>query len=244
MIRFKKGYINSIETMGLVDGPGIRVVVFMQGCKLRCIFCHNPETWKDESNMKMSSKEVVDQVRKYRPYIEKDGGVTFSGGEPLFQSIFLLDMLKMCKKAGIHTCIDTSGTGYNKRYLNEILKYTDLVILDIKAIDDKNYKYITGRSIDEFNYFCKVLNKNNNKLWLRQVIVPGINDNKEYILNLKEYIKRFNNVERVELLPYHTMGIEKYKKLHIKYRLNDTPDMDKEKCKELEEILNSKSIEI
>ena len=153
MKEFKSGYIHSIETMGLVDGPNIRVVIFMQGCPLRCIFCHNPETWDKISKNKMTSKEIVDEVRKYRSYIELGGGVTFSGGEPLYQSEFLLEMLKMCKKAGIHTCIDTSGTGYDKKYLNEILKYTDLVILDIKAIDDINYKKITGKKVDEFEYF-------------------------------------------------------------------------------------------
>ena len=234
---FKKGYINSIETMGLVDGPGIRVVVFMQGCFLRCLFRHNPETWQKTSEMVLTSKEVVDEVRKYRPYIEKDGGVTFSGGEPLFQSEFLLESLKLCKKAGIHTCIDTSGTGYDKKYLEEILKYTDLVILDIKAIDDNKYKEMTGMSIDEFNYFYETLNKQNKKVWLRQVIVPTINDSEEYILKLKEYIKKINNVEKVELLPYHTMGIEKYEKLGIEYRLKEIPDMNKDKCKELENLL-------
>ena len=237
MNKFKSGYIHSIETMGLVDGPGIRVVVFMQGCPLRCLFCHNPETWNKKSNNKMTSKEIVDEVRKYRPYIEKDGGVTFSGGEPLLQTKFLLEMLKMCKKAGFHTCIDTSGTGYTKKYLDEVLKYTDLVILDIKAIDDISYKKITGKPINEFNYFVEKLNKTDNKVWLRQVIVPKINDNEEYILKLKEYIKKINNVEKVELLPYHTMGIEKYKKLKLKYRLLDTPDMDKEECKKLEELM-------
>lgn len=238
MKEFKIGYIHSIETMGLVDGPGIRVVVFLQGCPLRCIFCHNPETWNKERNKKMTSKEIVDEVRKYRPYIEKDGGVTFSGGEPLFQSEFLLEMLKMCKKAGIHTCIDTSGTGYDKDYLEDILKYTDLVILDIKAIENKMYKEITGKSMEEFNYFIDKLIKNNNKLWLRQVIIPGINDREEYILNLKKYIKKFKNIEKIELLPYHSMGIEKYKKLNIKYRLLQTPDMDKKTCKNLQELLN------
>lgn len=238
MNKFKNGYIHSIETMGLVDGPGIRVVVFMQGCPLRCLFCHNPETWNKKSNNKMTSKEIVDEVRKYRPYIEKDGGVTFSGGEPLLQTKFLLEMLKMCKKAGFHTCIDTSGTGYTKKYLDEVLKYTDLVILDIKAIDDISYKKMTGKKIDEFNYFVEKLNKTDNKVWLRQVIVPNINDTEEYILKLKEYIKKIKNVEKVELLPYHTMGIEKYKKLKLKYRLLDTPDMDKEECKKLEELLN------
>ncbi len=238
MNKFKSGYIHSIETMGLVDGPGIRVVVFMQGCPLRCLFCHNPETWNKKSDNKMTSKQIVDEVRKYRPYIEKAGGVTFSGGEPLLQTEYLLEMLKMCKNAGLHTCIDTSGTGYNKEYLDEVLKYTDLVILDIKAIDDISYKEMTGKEIDEFNYFVQRLNKSNNKVWIREVIIPNINDNEEYILKLKKYIKKIKNIEKKELLPYHSMGIEKYKKLNLKYRLLDTLDMDKEKCKKLEELLN------
>lgn len=238
MKKFSSGYIHSIETMGLVDGPNIRIVIFMQGCPLRCAFCHNPDTWKSISKLKMNASEVVDEIRKYRPYIEMGGGVTFSGGEPLLQSKFLLDMLKLCKKAGIHTCIDTSGTGYSKKYLNEILKYTDLVILDIKAIDSKSYKKITKRTMDMFNYFVEKLNDSGNKVWLRQVIVPTINDNEEYILKLKEYIKQFKNVEKVELLPYHTMGIEKYKKLKLRYRLNGIDAMNKEKCLELEKLLN------
>ena len=238
MKKFKSGYIHSIETMGLVDGPGIRIVIFMQGCPLRCSFCHNPDTWEITSNLKLDANEVVDEIRKYRPYIEMGGGVTFSGGEPLLQSEFLLDILKLCKKAGIHTCIDTSGTGYSKKYLDEILKYTDLVILDIKAIEKENYKKITGMSINMVEYFIERLNLSNNKLWLRQVIIPGINDNEEYILKLKEYIKQFNNVEKVELLPYHTMGVEKYNKLNLKYCLSKVEAMDKERCKELEELLN------
>lgn len=239
MKEFKEGYIHSIETMGLVDGPGIRVVIFMQGCPLRCIFCHNPETWKGKINKKVTSKEIVDEVRKYRPYIEMGGGVTFSGGEPLFQSEFLLEMLKMCKKSGIHTCLDTSGTGYDNKYLDEILKYTDLVILDIKAIDEDNYKKITGKDMKEFEYFINRLSLSNNKLWLRQVIVPTINDNEEYILKLKEYINKFNNVEKVELLPYHSMSKQKYEKLKIKYRLDGIDDMDKVKLENLEKVLNS-----
>lgn len=237
MKEFKQGYIHSIETMGLRDGPNIRVVVFMQGCNLRCSFCHNPDTWDKISNLKVTSKEIVDMVRKYRPYIEQGGGVTFSGGEPLVQSEFLLEMLKPCKKAGIHTCLDTSGTGYNKELLNDILKYTDLILLDIKALDEEGYKKITGRPIDEFNYFKDLVIKKDKKLWLRQVIVPTINDNVEYILKLKEYIKQFKNVDVIELLPYHTMGVDKYKKLGIKYRLAGIPDMDKDRCKELEELL-------
>ena len=239
MKEFKTGFIHSIETMGLVDGPGIRIVIFMQGCPLRCLFCHNPETWNKISGNKMTSKEIVDEVRKYRPYIEKDGGVTFSGGEPLLQSEYLLEMLKMCKKAGIHTCIDTSGTGYDKKYLDEILKYTDLVILDIKAINEIDYKKMTGKDMSVFEFFLERLLENKNKIWLRQVIVPNINDNKEYILKLKKYIKKFKNVEKVELLPYHTMAIDKYEKLNIDYPLKGIEDMDTLKCKELENLLNS-----
>ena len=238
MKKFSSGYINSIETMGLVDGPNIRIVIFMQGCPLRCSFCHNPDTWESTSNLKMDANEVVNEIRKYRPYIEMGGGVTFSGGEPLLQSEFLLDMLKLCKKAGIHTCIDTSGTGYSKKYLDDILKYTDLVILDIKSIKENKYKKITKRNMNMFNYFIERLKKSANKLWIRQVIIPGINDTEEYILQLKEYIKQFQNIEKVELLPYHTMGIEKYKKLNIKYELSSVEAMDRERCKQLEELLN------
>lgn len=239
MKEFKEGFIHSIETMGLVDGPNIRVVIFMQGCPLRCSFCHNPDTWVKNKNKKVTSKEVVDLVRKYRAFIELGGGVTFSGGEPLLQSEFLLEMLKLCKKAGIHTCIDTSGTGYDINLIDEILKYTDLVLLDIKAIDNDNYKKITGKNMDMVNLFIEKLKEHNNKLWLRQVIVPTINDNKDYILKLKEYIKQFNNVEKIELLPYHTMGIEKYKKLKINYKLDGIKDMDKEKCEKFENMLNN-----
>lgn len=233
-----QGYIHSIETMGLVDGPGIRVVIFMQGCPLRCLFCHNPDTWEKGQNYLTTSKEIVDTVRKYRSYIEENGGITLSGGEPLYQSEFTLDILKMCKKAGIHTCLDTSGVGYDKKHLEDILKYTDLIILDIKAIDEDNYSKMTGKSMEEFNYFLTKVQKLQKKLWLRQVIVPTINDNVEYIKRLKKYISKIQNVEKVELLPYHTMGVDKYKKLNLKYRLDNIEAMNIEKCKELGKILN------
>ena len=231
------GYIHSIETMGLLDGPGIRIVVFFQGCPLRCLFCHNPDTWEKGKNLEVSAKEVVDVVRKYRNYIEDGGGITISGGEPLYQSEFLLEVLKMCKKSGIHTCLDTSGNGYNKDLLDDILKYTDLVILDIKAIDDDNYLKITGKKMDEFKYFLYKVQTLNKSLWLRQVIVPGINDNMYYILKLKDYIKNIKNVLKIQLLPYSLIGVDKYKKLNLKYRLEGVSPMDKDKCIELEKIL-------
>lgn len=236
-----KGYIHSIETLGLLDGPGIRVVVFMQGCYLRCLFCHNPDTWAKRSKLILTPRQLVDEIRKYRPYIEGDGGVTFSGGEPLFQSKFLLETLKLCKKAGINTAIDTAGVGYSKKYLDDILKYTDLIILDIKAINNTDYKKITSKPMDMFNYFVTKLNNSNKKVWIRQVIVPTINDNYEYMDFLREYIKNIKNVERVELLPYHTMAKDKYKKLKIRYKLKNIPDMSEEECEKLEEYLNEEN---
>jgi len=230
------GYIDSIETMGLVDGPGVRFVVFFKGCKLRCIFCHNPETWSMDDGIKITSDELIEKIKKYQNYYV-NGGVTFSGGEPLLQSEFLIDILKKCKESGIHTAIDTAGYG-NGNY-EEILKYTDLVILDIKAYDDKEYSYITGcnKKIDEFNKFLDVCQKLDKKLWIRQVIVPGINDTEEYILGLKEYLKKIKNIEKIELLPYHKLGESKYEKLGIVYSLKGTNPLEKEKLNYLDKLL-------
>jgi len=231
------GNINSIDTMGLVDGPGIRVVVFMQGCPLRCKFCHNPETWnKTELKKQYTPIQLVDYILRYKDYFKNNGGVTFSGGEPLNQSEFLLECLKLCKKNNIHTCLDTSGYGEN---YEEILDYTDLVILDVKGLENTEYKEMTGKDIDKSLEFLKVCQNKNKKIWLRQVIIPGINDNLDYINRLVDFIKPLKNIEKVELLPYHTMGIEKYKELNIPYRLNNISDMDNQRCSELEVILNN-----
>lgn len=231
-----KGHIDSIETLGLLDGPGIRVVVFLQGCPLRCLFCHNPETWFVNDKMLITPEELVRHIYKYRNYFGENGGVTFSGGEPMYQHEFLLECLKLCKKMQINTCIDTSGVGEN---YEEILKYTDLVIWDVKALEPDNYTKITGNKIEKSLEFLETCQKMNKKMWIRQVIVPGINDNIEYINKLKKFIKPLKNIEKVELLPYHTMGVQKYEKLNIPYRLQETPEMDKEKCKELYKILTS-----
>lgn len=230
------GNIDSIETMGLVDGPGIRFVVFMQGCKLRCLYCHNPETWNiKESKIQMTPQQLVEKILRYVPYYEDEGGVTFSGGEPLLQSDFLLETLKLCKDNNIHTCIDTCGVG-NGNY-EEILKYVDLVLMDIKAVEANEYEYITSKKIEESLKFLDVCQKMNKKMWIRQVIVPGINDDEEHILKLKEFIKNLKNVERVELLPYHLYGVEKYKKMQIPYRLEGVESMDLDKCSELQKLL-------
>ncbi len=229
------GKITDIETMGSADGPGIRLVLFLAGCKLRCLYCHNPETWTMAGfKREISSEEVLTTFNKYKVYYGETGGVTFSGGEPLLQSEFVLETIKLLKENGVHTAIDTAGVGEG---YDEVLDLVDLVILDIKAVDAKEYKELTGRDFSDFYAFAEKCKQKNKKLWLRQVIVPGINDDEEHVLKLKEFSKTFSNIERIELLPYHSMAKQKYQNLGIDYRLNDTPDMAKEKCQQLENLL-------
>lgn len=231
------GKINSIETMGLVDGPGIRFVVFMQGCKLRCVFCHNPETWSKVPIIEMTPDALIEKILRYKPYFENNGGVTFSGGEPLLQPQFLIDVLKKLKGLGIHTVLDTSGVGIGK--YQEILQYTDLVILDIKAYENPLYQKITGRDMNEFLKFLKECIKLNKKMWIRQVIIPDINDNINYVKGLKNFLADIPNIEKVEFLPFHTLGKEKYQKLGIINPLEKTLDMSKERCEELFSIFEN-----
>ena len=232
-----KGSVFQIESFGLVDGPGIRTVVFLTGCKLRCLFCHNPEMFKKGVD-NYTPEELFNKIIRNKPYFKRNnGGVTFSGGEPLLQSDFVIETCKLLKKENIHIALDTAGVG-NGNY-EEILSLVDLVIFDIKALDSKNYEYITGHKIDESLKFLDICQKMQKDLWIRQVIVPGINDTEEYILKLANFISKLKNVLKVELLPYHTMALDKYKKLNIDYKLKDTPDMDVTRCKELEDKLNN-----
>lgn len=233
-----KGRIHSIESMGLVDGPGIRTVVFFQGCALRCSYCHNPDTWVTEGGMELTAEELLQKILRFKPYFERSsGGVTFSGGDPLLQPDFLIEILKLCKENNIHTALDTSGYGLGK--YDEILKYTDLILLDIKHIDDLGYKNLTGRNMHGFYEFLSQVQKSGTKLWIRHVVVPGITDSMEHITKLADIINRISNVEKVELLPYHILGVEKYKKLGIPYRLDGVEPMSKERVNELSEYLHS-----
>jgi pyruvate formate lyase activating enzyme len=223
------GRIHSIETMGLVDGPGVRVVVFLQGCSLRCKFCHNPDTWALNEGREYSPEEILKIVSRFKPYfINNGGGVTFSGGEPLKQPEFLIEALKLCKNAGINTCIDTAGYGFGE--YDEILKYTDLVLFDIKHFTREGYKNVTQMEIDKSLEFLEAMKRNNTKMWIRHVVVPNLTDGIEHIKKLNEFIKGIPNVEKVELLPYHLLGVNKYEKLGIKYPLEGVPAMDKEIC--------------
>ena len=230
------GNISSIESMGLVDGPGIRYIVFLQGCELRCLYCHNPETWdKDKECQRMTPEELVKKIVRFKSYFGRTGGVTFSGGEPLLQPKFLLECLKLCKKEEINTALDTAGVGFGD--YDEILSYVDLVILDLKAVSEEDYKKITGQPMIRFKKFLADCQRLNKKLWIRQVIVPGINDDEENVKKIKDFVTQLRNVEKVELLPYKTIGVHKYEDLKIKYRLEGVPDMEEERCKELEKLL-------
>ncbi|WP_270568036.1 pyruvate formate-lyase-activating protein [Clostridium beijerinckii] len=225
-----KGNVHSIESMGLVDGPGIRVVVFLQGCALRCKYCHNPDTWAANGGEEYTPEQLVKKIERFKTYFASSGGgVTFSGGEPLRQPEFLLETLKLCKSKGINTCIDTAGYGFGD--YDEILKYTDLVLFDIKHFTPEGYKNVTLMNIDESLKFLEAMKRNNTKMWIRHVVVPGLTDDVEHLKELKKYIDEIPNVEKVELLPYHLLGTNKYEGLGIKYPLENVKAMDKELIK-------------
>ncbi len=232
------GSIDSIESMGLVDGPGIRTVVFFNGCSLRCLYCHNPEMWKmKEKNI--TPKELVEKIKRYRPYYQDNGGVTFSGGEPLMQPEFLLECCRLLKSENIHIALDTAGVG--TILIDEILDLVDLVILDIKHVDKVGYQNLVKQSMDKSLEFIEKLKHHNNKVWLRQVIVPSIHDNVDYIKKLKKFIREIPHVEKIEFIPYHKLGTEKYDAMKLYNPLKDLPAMNKEKCEELyQEFLKAK----
>lgn len=234
-----KGNVHSIETLGTLDGPGIRMVVFLQGCELRCLYCHNPDTWATSGGTIYSTDEIVNKAKRFKPYFEfNNGGVTFSGGEPLRQPKFLLECLKGCKDEGIHTVVDTSGVGFGS--YDEILRYTDLVILDIKHSNPDKYKKITGFDISSYYNFKKAIIKNKKNIWIKQVVTPGINDTCDDMSEFEKEVNTFPQdiIQKVELLPYHTLGVYKYHELGISYRLEDVPPLSSERLNELKGCLN------
>lgn len=230
-----KGRILSVETMGLVDGPGIRTVIFLQGCSLRCKYCHNPDSWDMAGGEVVDSDTLMDKIRRFRPYFERSGGgVTFSGGEPLLQKYFLLDMLKKCKAEGIHTCIDTAGVGDGD--YDELLKFTDLVLYDVKALDFTDYKKLCGGDIKRADAFLEALAKSGVDTVVRQVVIPDVNDDDNYMQSLADYIKsNIPTAISVELLPFHKLGAHKYDKLGMVDPYMDKHAMDKTKTRALYE---------
>lgn len=232
------GNIHSIESCGTVDGPGIRFVVFTQGCPLRCQYCHNPDTWEFKENNKMTVQEIMDQYEGVKEFCS--GGITVTGGEPLCQIDFVTELFKKAKEKNIHTALDTSGLLFNKNdttKIDELLKYTSLVLLDIKHIDDEEHKKLTGHSNKNILEFAKYLSDIKKPIWVRHVVVPGITFKEEYLTKLGEFLATLNNIAALDVLPYHDMAIPKYENLGITYPLIGVPPLNHDQALEARNII-------
>lgn len=237
------GKIHSFESGGTVDGPGIRTVVFMQGCPLRCQYCHNPDTWLIKDGKTVTAKEVLQEILKYESFMKfSGGGVTFSGGEPLLQKQFLLKIFEFLKRRQIHTAIDTSGFVDLDEETEKLLSMTDIVLLDIKHVMPTEHKNLTGMTNEKTLKFLAYLKEKNIRTWVRWVVLPGFNDTPTYGENFADFIKDYPNVELVELLPYHDSGKYKWQALGMAYKLEGTPQPAKSQIKELADILKAKGV--
>ncbi|MDI9412419.1 MAG: pyruvate formate-lyase-activating protein [Bacillota bacterium] len=235
------GFLHSLETMGLVDGPGTRTIFFLQGCSLACAYCHNPDTIKKVGGQEITPERVLEIAGRYRPYYGEEGGVTFSGGEPLLQGKFLAKSLELLKQQGYNTCIDTSGLG-SPRYYSRIFPLVDTLLLDVKAFDRESFEKLT--TIDGFETYLKFIDRLDyhgfrGQIWVRHVMVPGFTDNEQSMKHLINIIKPISHrVDRIEILPYHTSGVNKYREMGLPYRLEGIEPMDKDRAKELEIYAN------
>jgi len=231
------GYVHSIYSGGMVDGPGIRTVVFFAGCPLRCKYCHNPDTWQFRSGHLMSVDALLDEVNKYKSfYTFSGGGVTISGGEPFAQPEFLLKVLTACKQQGIHTAIDTSGFT-TPEWGEKVLAKTDLLLLDFKAFYPETYKKVTGLIIDKMFYTLEIAHRMNVKTWIRFVLVPGLTDDLEEIRYMADYLKSYDNIEKIQVLPFHKTGEYKWDDVDVPYTLHDTEPPEIELLTQVREIL-------
>ena len=231
--------VHSIESFGTVDGPGIRFVLFLQGCHLQCKYCHNSDTWDINGGEYKSVDEIVEKINRYKNYIiPSGGGVTVTGGEPLIQASFVLELFKKLKENGIHTCVDTSGMFALTDGIKEVLKYTDLVLLDIKHIDDEKCKELVGVSNKKELEFARYLSDNNIKMWIRQVLVPGYTDDGQDLLKLKNFLSTLKTVEKIQILPYHNMGKYKWEKLGLEYPLEGVREANQEDIDIAKKILD------
>ena len=230
--------VHSIESFGTVDGPGIRFVLFLQGCHLQCKYCHNRDTWDMKGGEYKSLDDIFEKIKRYKNYMMlSGGGVTVTGGEPLLQVKFLIELFKKLKQEGIHTCIDTSGIVAITDDVKELLKYTDLVLLDIKHIDDEKCKKLVGVSNKRELEFAQYLSDNNIKIWIRQVLVPGYTDDEDDLKKLKKFIKSLKTVENIQILPYHNMGKFKWEKIGSQYELEDVRTANQDDVDRVKKIL-------
>lgn len=232
VIIMTKGFIHSIETCGTVDGPGLRYVIFLQGCPMRCKYCHNPDTWEPGIGEQMTVDEALSKFYSNLAFY-KHGGVTVTGGEPMMQMDFLIELFTKLHKDGVHTCLDTSGIMFqpkSMKKIEELMSVTDLVMLDIKHIDDEKHKELTAHSNERILAFAKYLDEKKIPIWIRHVVVPGITLYQEYLERLGEFMATLHNVKALDVLPYHSMGKVKYENLNMEYPLKDTKDATKQEA--------------
>ena len=241
------GRVHSVETFGSVDGPGIRFLIFLKGCSMRCRYCHNPDTWDPETDDLRTADELLTQAMRYRSYWGREGGITVSGGEALLQIDFLTELFRKAKAKGIHTCLDTSGQPFTRREpffskFAELMKYTDLLLFDLKQIDDAKHRELTGRTNRNILDCARYLSDIGKPIWVRHVLVPGITDNDDDLHALRAFIDTLQNVKRVEVLPYHAMGTYKWEQLDIPYTLKDVSAPSEERVRNAEHILTAPGI--
>lgn len=234
-----KGYIHSTESFGTVDGPGVRYVVFFQGCPIRCSYCHNPDTWEFGKGKEVTAQELMKEYDSYKEFL-KSGGITATGGEPLAQPEFLAELFSLAKSNGVHTCLDTAASVYNPENhdaIDNVLKYTDLVMLDIKHIDSAEHKKLTGIGNENILAFAEHLCELGIPVWIRHVVVPNITDDHDELFALGEFISGLKNLKALDVLPYHDMAKKKYEQLGLEYPLGDTPPLPNEKAVEAKNII-------
>ena len=237
-----KGFVHSVESFGSVDGPGIRFLIFLQGCPMRCQFCHNPDSWKTGIGEERTADELLDQAERFRAYWGDNGGLTGSGGEALLQIDFLLELFEKAKQRGIGTCLDTSAQLFTRKSpffekFERLMELTDTVLLDIKHIDDEEHRKLTRHSNANILDCARYLSEIDKPVWIRHVLIPGITDKDEYLVRLRDFLSTLHNIERIEVLPYHTLGVYKYEKLGIDYPLKDVQPPAAERVANANDIL-------
>lgn len=238
----QRGFIHSIESFGSVDGPGIRFLIFLQGCPMRCQFCHNPDSWKTGVGEEWYADDLLDKAERFRSYWGDNGGITVSGGEALLQIDFLLELFEKAHQRGINTCLDTSAQLFTQKGVffekfERLMQVTDTILLDIKHIDDEEHRKLTRHSNQNILDCARYLSDIKKPVWIRHVLIPGITDKDEYLVQLRDFLKTLDNIQRIDVLPYHTMGIYKYEKLGIDYPLKDVNPPSTERVENAKRIL-------